>query len=107
MHAGSAKQYFVFQCDLVCAGGRIRIGNDVFEVLAPAESPRYSGYRELSPVDPFTRMGAEDRRQGSVLGELLESMHTGASSVLSIETATQALALGVASLHEPWALRET
>ena len=33
---GGAKRYFIFQCDLVCTGGRIRIGNDVWEVLAPA-----------------------------------------------------------------------
>ena len=96
---GGAKQYFVFQCDLVCAGGRIRIGNDVFEVLAPAESLRYSGYRELAPIDPSERMLAEDRRPGSVLGELLASMSTGASSALSVDSATRALALGIAVMQ--------
>ena len=96
---GGAKRYFVFQCDLICSGGRIRIGNDVWEVLAPAESPRYSGYRELSPIDPSTQMCAEDRSRGSVLGELLTAMHTGVPSILSVDSAARALALGVAVMQ--------
>ena len=95
---GGAKQYFVFQCDLVCSGGRIRIGNDVWEVLAPAESPRYSGYRELARIDPSTHMSAEDRSPGSVLDALLMAMQT-ACPVLSVDAAARALALGVAVMQ--------
>jgi len=107
---GGAKRYFVFQCDLVCAGGRIRVGNDVWELLAPADSPRYSGYRELAPIDPACRDGrlgeaslpamvAGDRGASSVLGELLLTMATGESSALSLDAATRALALGVAVMQ--------
>ena len=63
---GGAKRYFVFQCDLVCAGGRIRVGNDVWDLLAPADSPRYSGYRELASIDPASSM--VPRRSGDVVG---------------------------------------
>jgi predicted dehydrogenase len=96
---GGAKSYFVFQCDLVCTRGRIRIGNDVWEVLAPAESPRYTGYRELAPIDAAAHMIAADHRPSSVLGELLEAMSTGTPGALSIDAATDALALGVAVMQ--------
>lgn len=96
---GGAKRYFVFQCDLVCSRGRIRLGNDLWEVLVPAESPRYSGYRELAAVDPAAHMIAEDQAQGSVLGSLLTAMETGESPALSVESAARALALGIAVMQ--------
>jgi predicted dehydrogenase len=96
---GGAKRYFVFQCDLVCASGRIRVGNDVWEVLAPADSPRYSGYRELASIDPASLMVPGDRGTTSVLGELLSAMESGEPPLLSIDAATRALALGVAVMQ--------
>jgi predicted dehydrogenase len=96
---GGAKRYFVFQCDLVFARGRVRIGNDVWDVLTPADSPRYTGYRELASLDPATHMRDDDHRQSSVLGELLGAMTTGEPSVLSMDPATRALALGVAIMQ--------
>lgn len=96
---GGAKRYFVFQCDVICARGRIRIGNDVWEVLTPATSPRYTGYRELAAIDPATSMRDDDLRVSSVLGDLLGAMHTGQPPALSVEAATRALALGVAIMQ--------
>ena len=96
---GGAKQYFVFQFDLVFSAGRVRIGNDVWEVATPADSPRYTGYRELSPVDPSAWMTPEDLVGGSVLGALLDAMTTGQAPALSLEAATRSLALGVAVMQ--------
>ena len=59
--SGGAKAYFVFQFDLVFSRGRVRIGNDVWEVTTPAESPRYSGFLELAANDP-ERVHGIDRR---------------------------------------------
>jgi predicted dehydrogenase len=96
---GGAKRYFIFQCDLVCTRGRIRIGNDVWEVLTPADSPRYTGYRELASIDPATHMRDDDQCVSTVLGELIDAMNTGRPSALSIDAAARALALGVAIMQ--------
>lgn len=96
---GGAKGYFVFQCDLVATHGRVRVGNDVWEVLAPAESPRYSGYRELAPVDPAPLMTTADARPRSVLDELIAAVESGEPSALSVAAATDALALGIAVMQ--------
>ena len=96
---GGAKRYFVFQCDLVCARGRVRIGNDVWETLAPEASPRYSGYRELAPIDPSPYMRADEDAPASVLSDLLAAMQTGDAPVLSVRGAVQSLALGVAVMQ--------
>lgn len=93
---GGAKRYFVFQCDLVCSGGRIRIGNDVWDVLMPADSPRYTGYRELAPIDPATLMSDDDRATEPLLAALIRAMETGADPLPSVAAATDALALAVA-----------
>ena len=96
---GGAKRYFVFQCDLVCTEGRIRVGNDVWEVLTPADSPRYTGFRELTPVDPDARMVPSDRGSVSLLGRLLEAMTSGHTPTQSAACAADALALGVAIIQ--------
>ncbi len=93
---GGAKHYFVFQCDLVCAGGRIRIGNDVWDVLVPADSPRYTGFRELVPVDPAVHQRDEDRTPQTLIDDLLSAMARGTPPLSSVASAIDALALGVA-----------
>ena len=93
---GGAKHYFVFQCDLVCAGGRIRIGNDVWDVLVPADSPRYTGFRELAPVDPAVHQRDEDRTPQTLIDDLLSAMARGTPPLSSVASAIDALALGVA-----------
>lgn len=96
---GGAKRYFVFQCDLVCAGGRVRIGNDVWEVLAPADSPRYTGFRELAALDPGTLVVPGDEVPTSLLAGLVSAMETGGSPDQSVAAAADALALGVAVMQ--------
>ncbi|BCS31843.1 hypothetical protein TBR22_A10460 [Luteitalea sp. TBR-22] len=93
---GGAKGYFVFQCDVICSRGRIRIGNDVWEVLAPAESPRYSGYRELAPIDPTIDLPPAPPGPAAVLDALLLAMADGREPELSVRAAVDALALGIA-----------
>lgn len=96
---GGAKRYFTFQCDLHLAAGRIRIGNDVFETQTPADSTRYSGFRELQAVDPATLMPPEAHGTSSVLQTLLEALDDGRPPVLSVPAAVEALALGVAVIQ--------
>ncbi len=97
--SGGAKQYFIFQCDLVSTAGRVRIGNDVWQTLAPADSPHYTGYRELAAVDPATHIKEEDERETPVLVDLLDAMATGSTPVSSLEAAIGALALGIAVMQ--------
>jgi predicted dehydrogenase len=96
---GGAKQYFVFQCDLVCTSGRIRIGNDVWDVLEPADSPRYTGFRELAPVDPALHQRAEDRTPQTLLDDLLSAIAHGSPPLSSVASAVDALALGIAVMQ--------
>jgi predicted dehydrogenase len=96
---GGAKHYFVFQCDLVCTRGRIRIGNDVWEVLAPSPSPRYTGFDELTPVDPASLASSADGTAGSLLAALVDAMDTGRTPAQSVAAATDALALGIAVMQ--------
>ena len=46
--SGGRKSYFIFQFDLIFAHGRVRLGNDVNQVLVTGPSPRYSGFVELT-----------------------------------------------------------
>jgi predicted dehydrogenase len=97
---GGAKGYFVFQCDLICSRGRVRIGNDVWEVLAPADSPRYSGYRELAPVDdPLAALPPTPPGPGAVLDALLQAVGGAGTADLSVRAAADALALGIAIMQ--------
>ncbi len=93
---GGAKSYFAIQCDLVCEAGRMRVGNDVWEVLEPAESPRYSGFRELAPLDTASLITDADRSPGSLLAQLVAAVETRRAPAQSVGAAAEALALGVA-----------
>ena len=93
---GGAKRYFTFQCDLHFSEGRVRIGNDVFETLVPADSPRYSGFRELQAVDPAHLGGGPLPDTTAVLETLVAGLDHGVPPLLSVSSAVEALALGVA-----------
>jgi predicted dehydrogenase len=93
---GGAKRYFTFQCDLHFSEGRVRIGNDVFETLVPADSSRYSGFRELQAVDPATHDGAPLPDTTAVLETLVAGLDNGRPPLLSVSSAVEALALGIA-----------
>lgn len=97
--SGGAKRYFAFQCDLLFAAGRVRIGNDVFETMTPADSPRYTGFRELAAVDPATVLPFDAPVTTPVLEALLTSIETGAATDLGVPAAADALALGIAIMQ--------
>lgn len=97
--SGGAKDYFVFQFDLVFARGRVRIGNDVWEVLAPHPSPRYEGFHELEPLaSPFPLANA-DVYPTPMLADLVRALDSGSEPLQSVAAATAALELGVAVLQ--------
>ena len=44
---GESKEYFIFEFDIMGTGGRLRIGNWLFELYGARESEKESGLREL------------------------------------------------------------
>lgn len=90
--SGSVKGYFVFQFDLWFDAGRIRIGNDVDEVLVPTPSPRYSGFLELGPGDPLELVPAAS----PLVEDLVLAVRTGAEPWMSLQAAREAFILGAA-----------
>lgn len=90
--SGMAKQFFVFQFDLWFEGGRLRIGNDVNEVLVPEPSPRYSGFRELAPRAPLPLPEAPP----ALVFDLVRAVRTGSEPWMSLRHAAQAFRLGSA-----------
>jgi predicted dehydrogenase len=97
--SAGAKDYFVFQFDLVFACGRVRIGNDVWEVLTPRASPRYEGFMELDATSPDAALSNVDAYQTPMLADLVLALDEGHARLLSGAAATAALALGVAVLQ--------
>jgi predicted dehydrogenase len=93
---GGAKDYFVFQLDLVFSRGRVRIGNDVWEVATPADSPRYSGFLELAAIDPNTFVESADAYPTPMLADLVLAMDQGRPPLQSLASAVAALELGIA-----------
>lgn len=67
IEVGAERDYLHFELDLSFSGGRIRIGNGIFDWSRSEHSPFYSGYRSLlplhrSPPEPtgyFAGMAAE------------------------------------------------
>lgn len=94
--SGGAKHYFVFQFDLVFSRGRVRIGNDAWEVSTPADSPRYSGFLELAETDPATFVETADVYATPMLADLVLAMDQGRPPMQSLASAVAALELGIA-----------
>jgi predicted dehydrogenase len=94
--SGGGKGYFVFQFDLVFSHGRVRIGNDVWDVALPRPSPRYSGFLELESVDPAACMRPDDQYATPMLADLILAMQDGRVPLQSVGTAVAALELGIA-----------
>jgi predicted dehydrogenase len=90
-----AKSYFIFQFDLTFSGGRIRLGNDVWEVSMPAASPRYSGFLELAPVHADDFVQARDTYPTPMLADLVLALESGRQPLQSVGSAVAALELGV------------
>jgi predicted dehydrogenase len=49
LETGAGRDHLVFELDLSLERGRIRIGNNVYEVWKSAESPYAAGFRSLAP----------------------------------------------------------
>jgi len=94
--SGGAKGYFVFQFDLVFSRGRVRIGNDAWEVCTPAQSPRYSGFLELAATDPEQFVSPADGYPTPMLADLVLAMKGGHVPLQSVVSAMAALELGIA-----------
>jgi len=91
--SASPKRYFIFQCDLIFAAGRIEMGNDVRRVWRPAPSPRYEGFVELTAdAGPLDGDGVPP----SMLETLVRAVDAGEPQVESLEAAIRALHLGLA-----------
>lgn len=97
--SGGAKGYFVFQFDLVFSRGRVRIGNDAWEVCTPAESPRYSGFLELAATDPEQFVRPADGYPTPMLADLVLAMQGGHAPLQSVVSAMAALELGIAIIQ--------
>jgi predicted dehydrogenase len=94
--SGSAKDYFVFQFDLLFRGGRVQLGNDVCRVLEPADSPRYTGFLELAHSQTL-RLHAPYGHP--MLDDLVHALETGGQPAMSLANAVVALELGIASIQ--------
>jgi predicted dehydrogenase len=90
---GRNKDYYVFQFDLVFSLGRVQIGNDVLRVLRPADSPRYSGFRELLEV---TDVPLDDPWPHPMVYDLVDAMERRREPVMSVQNAVEAFRLGAA-----------
>jgi len=97
--SGASKDYFIFQFDLVFSRGRVRIGNDAWEVLRPSPSPRYTGFEELAAVAPDALVTPDDEHPRSMLGDLVHAMDTGEVPSASLRSAIDALSLGMACMQ--------
>ncbi len=53
IEVGAERDYLQFEVDLSFTGGRIRLGNGVFEWSRSQESPYYSEYRSLTPIHRY------------------------------------------------------
>ncbi|MDR1930470.1 MAG: Gfo/Idh/MocA family oxidoreductase [Treponema sp.] len=47
LELGAGRDHLVFELEFSCAGGRLRIGNGIFEVWESGESPYAEGFRSL------------------------------------------------------------
>jgi predicted dehydrogenase len=50
MELGAGRDHLVFEIEVSCAAGRLRIGNGVFEVYESAPSPYAEGFRSLAKI---------------------------------------------------------
>jgi predicted dehydrogenase len=50
IEVGAGRDHLVFEIEVSCANGRLRIGNGVFEVYASAPSTYAEGFRSLSKI---------------------------------------------------------
>ena len=93
--SGGRKSYFIFQFDLIFANGRVRLGNDVNEVLVTGPSPRYSGFIELTEAS----WRLEGPGGPPLVSVLADAVRAGEADLASLDAAIRALALGIATVQ--------
>lgn len=76
LEAGGMREYFNFETDLQFECGRIRIGNGLCEYYVSGNSPRYTGFKDLSKT-PFPEFSRNVEPFSGALLELIEAMETG------------------------------
>jgi predicted dehydrogenase len=95
-----AKDYFLFELDLLGSHGRVRIGNNgVLELFESAESPHYDGFFELRrvPFPPPPR--GETNPYVLAVEELVDAIEAGGRVSSTGEDARAALELALAALE--------
>lgn len=94
---GDSKGYFIFEFDIMGTGGRIRIGNHLFEVYFAEESKTESGLIELYKKEIHYDKGVNDGTE--VVNHLIDCMEGQAKNVSSPSDGTAALEIALAIHH--------
>jgi predicted dehydrogenase len=92
-----AKDYFLFELDLLGSHGRVRIGNTgVLELSGSAESPHYDGFRELQRVPFPSPPAGETNPYVLAVRELVDAIEHGRPTSSTAEDGRAALELALA-----------
>ena len=95
-----AKDYFLFELDLLGSHGRVRIGNNgVLERCASARSPHYDGFRELRRVPFPSPPGGETNPYVLAVRELVDAIEDGTPMSSTAEDGRAALELALAAFE--------
>ena len=92
-----AKDYFLFELDLLGSHGRVRIGNNgVLERSGSAESPHYDGFRELRRVPFPSPPQGEANPYVLAVQELVDAIENGGHVSSTAQDGRAALELALA-----------
>ncbi len=92
-----AKDYSLFELDLLGSRGRVRIGNNgVLELFESGESPHYDGFFELRRVPFPSPPAGETNPYVLAVKELVETIEQGGTTSSTAEEARAALELALA-----------
>ncbi|MCP4036720.1 MAG: Gfo/Idh/MocA family oxidoreductase [bacterium] len=99
-----AKDYFVFEFDIVGSQGAIRIGNSTpLTLYKPAPATYASQFEDLAPVDEAAVLPVRSKaRQPTAVTDLLAGLSRGKQSVNSIHEGYKALEVAL-GFHESFA----
>lgn len=97
---GCAKDYFIFEFEILGSAGAIRIGNSTPLTLYKPSPSRYaSEFEDLKPVDAATLAVSRRRRPRTAVSDLLAGLTRGIESVNSIGEGYKALEIAL-GFHE-------
>ncbi len=92
---GDGRKYFIFELDILGDKGRIRVGNNMFELWLEEESKNYSGFRELGLVSADVGIKAPSAFV-SAISEIVGAIEGRGSVTCSGDDAYKAMELAVA-----------